>query len=130
MSTYDDLFTRNALLVNRVKEVLESHGNLETFGDSTQWDMEASALIHLFEEEIIELLDFKNSEQSTLGKLRDERDSKSFLLRNFSSKKVEKEHEENIKEIGEVKTRIHSVIEDLQDLIDNTRWCNIFSVKC
>lgn len=120
MPTYDELFSRNALLVKRAKEVLESYENLETFGDSAQWDIEASALIKLFDEAIIELFNFKKSEQQTLEELKAERDSKSFLLRNFSSKKVEKEHEENIQEIDEVITKIHSVIENLQDLIDST----------
>lgn len=120
MPTYDELFSRSTLLVKRAKELFKTYEDLETFGDSTQWDIEASALIDLFKEEIIEVLDFKKSEQQTWKELKDERESKSFLLRNFSSKKAEKEHEENIIEMDEVVTNINSTIENLQELIDST----------
>jgi hypothetical protein len=120
MQIIDEIATRSNLLVSRYKELLSSFDNLETFSDTIQWDSDASSLIELFKDSVSDFLEYQKTMQQELEIIKAERESKSFFARNFSSKKVEKEHTDSILDMADVVKKTEIVIEKLQDLIDRT----------
>jgi hypothetical protein len=120
MQTIDEIATRSNLLLSRYKELLPSFDNLENFSEAIQWDSDASSLIELFKNSISDFLEYQKSLQQELEIIKTERESKSFFMRSFSSKKSEKEHAESILDMADVVKKTEIIIEKLQDLIDRT----------
>lgn len=120
MKTWEELLKSTNVLQASMNELFEKYQRLQTFRDAAEWDDDAKALSDLLQKTRSEWLLLRKQQENQQAQLQQERNSKSFFARLFSSRSAETTVKNFINQIDAICKSIDTFIDNLTLMMDKT----------
>ena len=120
MKTWEDLTKHTAIIQASVTELIQRHGELQSFRDAREWDKDSDAIIALLQDFKNDLTIFREGQETLLQQLTQEHNNKSFFKKILSSHSDENDVKKLIEQTDLGINSIEGGIDKLYEMMDKT----------